>query len=87
MHLPTSQGARLAPFTELLWGPVVKGAATSTQWQQTPCAQLRSPEDAVRVSQRSPGLGPGSAPRGQRPRTLPGGRLGRWGGVARAVAR
>lgn len=79
MHLPTSQGARLAPFTELLWGPVVKGAATSTQWQQTPCAQLRSPEDAVRVSQRSPGLGPAQPPAGSGRAPFPG---GGWAGGA-----
>lgn len=87
MHLPTSQGARLAPFTELLRGPVVKGAATSTQWQQTPCAQLCSPDGRRPGLAAKPRLGHCSAPRGQRPRTLPGERLGRWGGVARAVAR
>lgn len=34
-----------------------------------------------------PQRGPRSAPRRQRPRTFPGGRLSRWGSVAGAVAR
>lgn len=64
-HVPTSQGVRLSLFPQLLEGILVKSIATSTQWQQTHCALLRS---LTEYGALSPGamLSHSPAPRGQR---------------------